>query len=93
MWNKNRCMPYSSIVQMMFPMKKHAIVLAHESAGMAEMEWKGSHGLDVKGGSGPVNWKAERRNRLAVMGAQKRGTTYQTVRVQILVNVSKVLFY
>jgi len=46
-------------------------------------EFRGSRGLDVNAGRGPVNWSAERRNRFAVIGPQNKGTTYQTVRVQI----------
>jgi hypothetical protein len=64
-------------------MKKQTSVLTHESNGMVCSEFKGSRGLDVNAGRGPVNWSAERRNRFAVIGPQNRGTTYQTVRVQI----------
>lgn len=68
----------------MFPTKKQTSVFTHESNGMVCRESKGSRGLEVNAGRGPVNWNAERRNKFVVMGPQNRGTTYQTVRVNIL---------
>jgi hypothetical protein len=68
----------------MFPTKKQTSVFTHESNGMVCRESKGSRGLEVNAGSGPVNWNTERRNKFVVMGPQNRGTTYQTVRVNIL---------
>ena len=68
----------------MFPTKKQTSVFAHESNGMACREFRGSRGLEVNAGMGPVNWNAERRNKFAVMGPQNMGTTYQTVRVKSL---------
>lgn len=75
---------------MMFPTKKQTSVFAHESNGIAYREFKGSRGLEVNAGSGPVNWNTERRNKFVVIGPQNRGTTYQTVRVNILKHYIRV---
>jgi hypothetical protein len=83
MWNKKRCNVYSRMVQIKFPRKKHANVFATESAVTTDKYDIGSAGLSKKLGRGPVNWKRDRKNRYAVIGAQNRGTTYHSVRVHI----------
>lgn len=47
----------------------------------------GRRGSVQKLGSGPVNWKTERRKRYTAMGPQNRGTMYHAVRV----NTSRML--
>ena len=83
MWNKNRCIVYSRMVQMKFPRKKHANVFATESAAMRDKYVIGRAGLSKKLGRGPVNWKRDRKNKYAATGVQNRGTTYHSVRVHI----------
>ena len=63
MWNKNLCKPYSRIVQMRFPVKKHRRVLTNASLGMLDSDDRGRAGLTVKAGREPANWKRERRKR------------------------------
>jgi hypothetical protein len=83
MWNKNRCKKYSSNVQIMFPRRKQTANFAMDTVGMSARLDRGREGFSKKEGSGPVNWKRDRRNRYIVMGAQTMGTTYHSVRVQI----------
>lgn len=59
------------------------VTFAMDIVGMSERLDRGREGFSKKEGSGPVNWKRDRRNRYAVMGAQTMGTTYHSVRVHI----------
>lgn len=63
MWNKNLCMPYSRMVQMRFPVKKHRRVLTNAWAGMFDSDEIGRAGSTVKAGRGPANCKRARRKR------------------------------
>jgi hypothetical protein len=51
------------MVQMMFPVKKHARVFTNESRGIKWKDDIGRKGDETNGGSGPVNWNRERTKR------------------------------
>jgi hypothetical protein len=63
MWNKNLCKPYSRMVHMRFPVKKHRRVLTSACVGMLDSDDKGRAGFTVKAGRAPENWKRARRKR------------------------------
>lgn len=82
MWKRKRCIPYSNIVQIMFPRKKQGSVLKNAFIDKADEAERGNRGASQKAGIGMVNCSIERKKRLTAMGSQTRGTTYHTVRVQ-----------
>lgn len=86
MWNRKRCIPYSRIVHMKFPKKKHGSALRKTSSVTVDKSDNGSRGLDRNVGIGPLNWSMDRRNRFPAIGSHTNGTTYHTVRVHTCVS-------